>query len=96
MDDQSRPRWCQRSAGGCAAPPAVLLTYQTAPTSGRLGAPGAIFQETFCRADLAAKVGAVYQAGGRVLAEEDLPPLSEPVRPEPIGLDAVDPGAGEG
>lgn len=90
-DSLPRPQWCQRPSGGCKVPPVVVVTYQTAPIAGRPATPGGTFVEAYCRADLKDRIVAIHQAGGRVLCEEELPPLPEPTGPEPIGLDAIDP-----
>lgn len=90
-DEMIRPPRCQSAAGGCLVPPSVLITYETAPTTGRLAAPGATFMMAFCGTHLQAGVSEVYKSGGRVVSEDDLPPLPSPIEPEPIGLDAIDP-----
>jgi hypothetical protein len=75
-------------------PAAFLLTFESAPVESR-GArlPGLRWTEAACRSCADQRKEAVRKEGGTLVGVEDVPPppVTPPVQPEPVGLDAIDP-----
>lgn len=61
--------------GGCPvhAPAVFLLTFQTAPITGRTPAPGLTFTQGLCRAHISPRSDQVRAEGGSIVAVDDAP-----------------------
>ena len=83
MTDALRCKYPQPTAR-CDEPPAYRLVHT-------LTRGGCQFTDVFCRGHVDRQADRIREAGGSIVAVEDLPPPPTPMAPEPVGLDAIDP-----